>query len=59
MKSRSRDIRGYNDRIAFKSDSHFGGAAAEAPVKFQSDWKILNMNLAASRQDLAIGRLTA
>ena len=39
-------------------------AAAEGPVKFQSDWGILNLNLADSKlfetsRDLAERRLTA
>ena len=49
VKSRSREIRCQNDRIALKFERHFGSAAAEVPVKFQSDWKSLYMNLAASR----------
>ena len=39
----------YNDCIALKFDRHFGSTATEVPVKFQSDWKSLNPNLAASR----------
>ena len=39
----SLEIRCCNGRIALK----FG--AAEVPAKFQSDWKSLNPNLAASR----------
>ena len=39
----------YNNRIALKFDRYFGSAAAEVPVKFQSNWKSLNPNLAASR----------
>ena len=31
-----------------KFDSDLGSAAAVVPVKFQSDWKSLNPNLAAS-----------
>ena len=31
-----------------KLDRHLGSAAAEMPVKFQSDWKSLNMNLTAA-----------
>ena len=38
----------YNDHIALKCDRHLGSAAAEMPVKFQSDWKSLNPNLATS-----------
>ena len=35
--------------IALKFDRHIGSTAAEAPVKFQSDFKILDANLEASR----------
>ena len=49
MKSRSCVIGCYNNRSALKFDRHLGSAAAEVPVKFQSDWKSLNPNLAASR----------
>ena len=45
----SREIGCYNDSIALKFDRHLGSTAAEVPVKFQSDWKCLNPNLAASR----------
>ena len=38
-----------NDRIALKFDRHLGSDAVEVAVKFQSDWKSLNQNLAASR----------
>ena len=48
-KSRKSEIKCYNYRIALKFDRHLGSAAAEVPVKFQSDWKNLNPNLAASR----------
>ena len=48
VKSPGREIGCYNDRIALKVDGHLGSAAAEVPVKFQSDWKSLNSNLAAS-----------
>ena len=41
-------IMSYNGRIALKFDTHFGSAAAETPIKFQSDWKSLNLNLGAS-----------
>ena len=30
-------------------DRHLGSAAAEVPVKFQSDWKSLNPNPVAER----------
>ena len=49
MKSRSREIGCYNDRIALKVDMHPDSAAAEVPVKLQSDWDGLNLNFAASR----------
>ena len=49
VKSRRREIRCQNDRIALTFDRHLGNGAAEVLVKFQSDWKILNENLAASR----------
>ena len=49
VKSRSRDIGSYNDYIALQFDRHLNSAAAEGPVKFQSDWKSLNPNRAASR----------
>ena len=32
-----------------KFDRHLGSAAAELPVKFQSEWKSLNLNIVASR----------
>ena len=38
-----------NDRFALKFDRHLGSVAAEVPVKFQSNWKSLNLNLATSR----------
>ena len=47
VKSRSREFGFY--RIALKFDRHLGSTAAEVPVKFLSDWKSLNPNLAASR----------
>ena len=49
VKSRSREIGCYNARIAPNFDRHLGSSAAELPVKFQSDRKSLNPNLAASR----------
>ena len=49
MKSRSHEIGWYDDRIALKFDRLLGGTAAEGSVKFQSDWKSLNPNLAVSR----------
>ena len=39
VKSRSRGIGCYNDRIALKFDRHFDSAAAELPVKFQGGRK--------------------
>ena len=49
VKSRSREIGCYNDRIVLKFDRHLGSAAAEVPVKFPIDWNSLNPYLAASR----------
>ena len=49
VKSRSREIGCCNGRIALKFDRHLGSSAAEVPVIFQSDWKSLKPNLAASR----------
>ena len=57
-RSRSREIRYYNDRIALKFDRHLGSAAAEVPVKFQSDWKSLYPNLAASRLTRPCGKMS-
>ena len=47
--SKPHEIGCYNDRIALASDKHLDSAAAEVPVRFQSDWKSLNPNLAATR----------
>ena len=49
VKFRGREIGCYNDRFALKFDRQLGSTAAEVPLKFQSDWKSLNPNLAASR----------
>ena len=49
VKSRSHEIGCFNGRIALKFVRHLGSSAAEVPAKFQSDWKSLNPNLAASR----------
>ena len=49
MKSRSRESGCFNDRVALKFDRHLDSPAAEVHAKFQSDWKSLNPNLAASR----------
>ena len=38
VKSRSREIGCYNDRIALKFDRHLGSAAVEVPFKFRNDW---------------------
>ena len=48
VKSRCREIGIYDDRIVLKLVRHLGSAAADLPVEFQSDWKSLNPNLAAS-----------
>ena len=49
MKSRSRDITCYYDRISLKFDRRLGSVAAEMPVEFQNDSKSLTQNLVASR----------
>ena len=49
VKLRSREIGCYNDCIALTFFRHLGSAAADVPVIFQSDWKSLKPNLAASR----------
>ena len=49
VKSPSREIGCYNDRIALEFDRHLDSAAFEVPVKFQIDWKSINSNLEASR----------
>ena len=47
VKSRSRDIGYYHDRIALKFDRHLGSAAAKVAFKIQSDCESLNTNRAA------------
>ena len=37
--------------VALKFVRHLGNAADEVPIKFQSDWKSLNPDLAAARLD--------
>ena len=49
VKSRSREIRVSTSLIALKFVRHLGSSAAEMPVKFQSDTRIITSNLAASR----------
>ena len=49
VRPQSGEIGCYNYRIALKFDRHFNSATAALPVKFQSVWKSLNPNLAASR----------
>ena len=48
-KPQSHEIGCYKDRIALKFGRHLDNGAADVPVKFQSYWKKLNPNLAASR----------
>ena len=48
MKYQSRENGCYN-RVALEFDSHLGNAATEVPVKFESNCKSRNPNLAASR----------
>ena len=38
MKSRSREIGCYNDRVAVKCDGCLGSTAAEVPVKYHNHW---------------------
>ena len=38
VKSRSRKIGCCNNRIALEFEEHLGGAAAEVPIRFQSEW---------------------
>ena len=52
--SRSREIGCYADRIALKFDRH-SGSTSEVPVKIQSDWRNLNLSLAASRPRGVLG----
>ena len=47
VKFRSREIGCFNDCVALKIDRHLG--SADVPDKFQSGWKSLIPNLAASR----------
>ena len=49
VKSRSSEIGCCHHRIALKFDRHLGWAAAEVPVKCQSDWKIFETS-----RDLAV-----
>ena len=49
LESRSREIGCYNDCIVLLFDRHIGSAAADVPVKFQSDRKSLNLSLAVLR----------
>ena len=48
VKSRSCEIVFQNNPIALKCDRWHGSTAAEPPVKFQSDWRTWNINLAPS-----------
>ena len=49
VKSRSREIGWYNDRIVLKFDRHLDSTACYVFIKCQSDWISLNPNLVASR----------
>ena len=49
VKSRSREIWCYNDHIVLGFDTHLDAAAAEVPVKYQSDRKGLKPNFVASK----------
>ena len=46
---RSQEIGCDNDCITQKFDRHLSSTAAEVPVKFQSNWRNLNLNLMALR----------
>ena len=48
-KSRSRAIGCCNGRDVLKFDKHLASPATERPIKYQSHWKGLKLNLAASR----------
>ena len=41
----------FNDHIAPSYDRHSASSITEGPVKFQSDWKSLNPNLAAPKHN--------
>ena len=49
VKSRSREIESYIDRISLQFDRHLGSTAADVLVKFQSDMESLNPNPVATR----------
>ena len=49
VKSQSRKIGCNSGRIVLKFERHLGSAAAEVPIKIQSDWTGVKPNLAASR----------
>ena len=55
LTARSREVSKPRDWMlqwSYRSEIwHLGSAAAVVPVKFQSDWKSLSMNLVASRLD--------
>ena len=42
VKSRSRSIEHYNNRIALQYDRHLGNIASYVPVKFQMNWSGFN-----------------
>ena len=48
VKSRSCETGCYNVHFALKFYGHFGSAAADVPVKFQSDWESFKANFVAS-----------
>ena len=58
VKSRSHEFGCYQDRIVLKSGRHLGSTASDVPVKYKSDGKSLNPNLAAfeTLRDLAVRR---
>ena len=48
VKTRRYEINGLDYRVAFNFVRHVGSTTVDVLVKFQSDWKVLNTNLAAS-----------
>ena len=56
MKLQSRESGYYNDCITLKFGRHLVNAAAQVPVKFQSNWRSLNSNLAAPRLHEIFGK---
>ena len=49
VKSRNREIGCYSGRIALEFSRYLGSADVKTSIKFQNDWKSLNLNITASR----------